>query len=113
MPEFVMPGLFSPRVAEVRHGRACPGHPRSVVPGSKDVDARHKAGHDGGLTLRSVERTVGETVQFVLATRGGEGVVMNEVACSIAGPSGVGIFTQNGTRMRVPAIGANAISMLR
>jgi len=35
--------LFSPRVAEVRHGRACPGHPRSVVPGSKDVDARHKA----------------------------------------------------------------------
>ena len=51
--------------------------------------------------------------QFVFATRGGEGVVMNWVASSIAGPSGVGIFIQNGTRMRVPAIGANAISMLR
>src|SRR3954466_9504482 len=51
--------------------------------------------------------------QFVFATRGGVGVVMNWVASSIAGPSGVGILAQNGTRMRVPAIGANAISMLR
>ena len=30
-----------------RHGRACPGHPRLFC-GTKDVDARHKAGHDGG-----------------------------------------------------------------
>jgi NADH-quinone oxidoreductase subunit J len=30
-----------------RHGRACPGHPRLVFrQGKKDVDARHKAGHD-------------------------------------------------------------------
>ncbi len=28
-----------------RHGRACPGHPRLCC-GMKDVDARHKAGHD-------------------------------------------------------------------
>ena len=32
-----------------RHGRACPGHPRLSLPGSKDVDARHKAGHDDFL----------------------------------------------------------------
>ena len=51
--------------------------------------------------------------QFVFATRGGEAVVTKLVASSIAGPSGVGIFIQNGTRMRVPATGANAISMLR
>jgi Uncharacterized conserved protein len=28
------------------HGRACPGHPHPCCT-SKDVDARHKAGHDG------------------------------------------------------------------
>jgi|SRR5438270_3306246 len=32
-----------------RHGRARPGHPRSSLPHQrKDVDARHKAGHDAG-----------------------------------------------------------------
>ena len=30
-----------------RHGRACPGHPRLPRQTSKDVDARHEAGHDG------------------------------------------------------------------
>jgi hypothetical protein len=49
----------------------------------------------------------------VLATRGGVAWVMNWVASSIAGPSGVGIFIQNGTRMRVPATGAKAISIWR
>jgi hypothetical protein len=32
-----------------RHGRACPGHPRLAccsIKGRKEVDARHKAGHD-------------------------------------------------------------------
>ncbi len=53
------------------------------------------------------------TLQFVLATRGGDAVVMNCVASNIAVPSGVGITIRNGTRMRVPATGANAISMLR
>jgi hypothetical protein len=49
----------------------------------------------------------------VFATRGGVACVMNSVACSIAVPSGVGITIRNGTRMRVPATGAKAISMLR
>ncbi|MGY3436231.1 hypothetical protein ACVWWI_000655 [Bradyrhizobium sp. USDA 3686] len=49
----------------------------------------------------------------VFATLGGWALVMKEVASSMAGPSGVGTFSQNGTRMRVPAIGANATSMLR
>jgi hypothetical protein len=33
----------------LRHGRACPGHPRLVCVEhcKKVVDARHKAGHDG------------------------------------------------------------------
>lgn len=58
-------------------------------------------------------RTRNDRPYCVLATRGGTGVVMNWVASSIAGPSGVGIFSQNGARIRVPASGANAISMLR
>jgi hypothetical protein len=49
----------------------------------------------------------------VFATRGGVAVVTNCVASSMALPSGVGIFMRNGTRMRVPRIGAKAISMLR
>jgi hypothetical protein len=49
----------------------------------------------------------------VFATRGGVAVVMNCVASSIATPKGVGMIIRNGTRMRVPSTGANAISMLR
>lgn len=49
----------------------------------------------------------------VFATLGGWAVVMKLVASSIAGPSGVGTFSQNGTKIRVPATGAKAISMLR
>jgi hypothetical protein len=31
----------------LRHGRACPGHPRLyLMDAIEDVDARHKAGHD-------------------------------------------------------------------
>jgi hypothetical protein len=49
----------------------------------------------------------------VLATRGGVAWVMNWVASSMAVPSGVGTAIRNGTRMRVPATGAKATSMLR
>src|SRR6185436_15132341 len=49
----------------------------------------------------------------VFATFGGWADVKKLVASSIAGPSGVGTFSQNGTRIRVPATGAKAISMLR
>ena len=37
---------FLDRIESLRHGRACPGHPRLSRCGT-DVDARHKAGHDG------------------------------------------------------------------
>ncbi|MET4044412.1 hypothetical protein ABIC03_006136 [Bradyrhizobium sp. RT6a] len=57
--------------------------------------------------------SAGRQPYCVFATLGGWAVVMKEVASSMAGPSGVGTFSQNGTRMRVPAIGANATSMLR
>jgi hypothetical protein len=34
-----------------RHGRACPGHPRlNERAVCKDVDARHKAGHDAEVS---------------------------------------------------------------
>jgi hypothetical protein len=37
-----------PEMIRFRHGRACPGHPRLfLLVCSQDVDARHKAGHDG------------------------------------------------------------------
>ncbi len=37
----------SKELREPRHGRACPGHPRlALLQTKKDVDARHKAGHD-------------------------------------------------------------------
>src|SRR6185437_2415964 len=49
----------------------------------------------------------------VFATCGGVAWVTNEVASSMAVPSGVGITMRNGTRMRVPTIGANAISIWR
>ena len=42
-----------PRLALTRHGRACPGHPR-LYPYRQDVDARHKAGHDGGEVARAL-----------------------------------------------------------
>src|ERR1700748_743327 len=49
----------------------------------------------------------------VFATCGGTAWVMKDVASSMAVPSGVGITMRNGTRIRVPTIGANAISILR
>jgi hypothetical protein len=38
--------LPRPNLHLSRHGRACPGHPRLIFETKKDVDARHKAGHD-------------------------------------------------------------------
>jgi hypothetical protein len=38
----------------VRHGRACPGHPRlASCKDKKGVDARHKAGHDENIDARA------------------------------------------------------------
>ena len=43
-----------------RHGRACPGHPRLLLlMGRKDVDARHKAGHDDAVCFDAA-RSYGE-----------------------------------------------------
>jgi hypothetical protein len=69
----------------------------------------------GPGSWRAIARWAGtiKSPHCVLATCGGVAWVMNWVASSMAGPSGVGIFIQNGTRMRVPATGAKAISMLR
>jgi hypothetical protein len=70
--------------------------------------------HKGeGRSKQAPTRTLIANPQFVFATRGGVAMVMNWVASSMAGPSGVGTFMRNGTRIRVPATGANAISMLR
>jgi len=72
--------------------------------------------HPTPLALRAIDPPPpgeGKQGHCVLATLGGWAEVMKLVASSIAGPSGVGTFSQNGTRMRVPAIGAKATSMLR
>jgi hypothetical protein len=39
-----------------RHGRTCSGHPRLCA--KKVVDARHKAGHDGGEAIRFAQTRV-------------------------------------------------------
>src|ERR1041384_1819548 len=57
----------------------------------------------GGLRPPPSPQGEKEEVQFVLATRGGAAVVMNDVASSIARPNGVGIVMRKGTMMRVPA----------
>src|SRR4051794_3008010 len=82
----------------------------SVIPGwcvAPDPESR-----DSGFTLH-VPRNDGSPIYCVFATRGGVADVTNEVASSIAGPKGVGIVIRNGTRMRVPATGTKAISILR
>src|SRR6059058_1275535 len=108
LPKFVMAGL----VPDI-HVLLFPGQ-RTWMAGTS---ARSKASSPRpAMTVAShsvLSNGHDKKHQFVLATLGGEGAVMNAVACSIAGPKGVGIFTQNGTRMRVPAIGANAISIPR
>jgi hypothetical protein len=37
-----------------RHGRVYPGHPRLLIVGCKDVDARDKPGHDDLLRRRRI-----------------------------------------------------------
>jgi len=98
----VMPG----QKREARLRARCPGHPRL-----KSVAARKAwmAGTSPAMT----ENWIGYAHHCVLATRGGVACVMNWVASSMAVPNGVGITIRNGTRMRVPATGAKAISMLR
>jgi hypothetical protein len=46
-------GVYHRAMTLSRHGRACPGHPRLAFSwkGRKDVDARHKAGHDEAVCL--------------------------------------------------------------
>jgi 23S rRNA pseudouridine2605 synthase len=56
-----------------RHGRACPGHPRLLCRTVyKDVDARHKAGHDESehMSDKSHLDTSGERVAKVIARAG-------------------------------------------
>lgn len=65
------------------------------------------------LLSQGRRRSAPSRPQFVFATRGGIADVTNDVASSIAKPSGVGMLIRNGTRMRVPAIGTKAISMRR
>src|SRR6266536_6402301 len=48
-----------------------------------------------------------------VSAREAETAVVNWVAWSTAGPIGVGTYMRNGASTRVPAIGANQISMSR
>jgi len=93
--------IFTKREAVARMERSAMRGPKQSTP---DYAALHP-GYGNGATAASP--------YCVFATLGGWALVMKLVASSMAGPSGVGTFSQNGTRMRVPAIGANATSMLR
>jgi GNAT superfamily N-acetyltransferase len=44
----------------MRHGRACPGHPRFQL-GTKGVDTRHKAGHDEDKPWNDEDRNAVES----------------------------------------------------
>jgi hypothetical protein len=100
----------------------CAG-PRSRIRRRKESTGFMASAIPGGTKRRSSERDcslplAGEgrrraAAHCVLATRGGVAWVMNWVASSMAVPSGVGTAIRNGTRMRVPATGAKATSMLR
>jgi hypothetical protein len=99
-----------------REGRVCSTvrkrRSRGGLP-ARPMDCPWGAARDRPSPLQGRVRCGRPKLYCVLATLGGWAEVMKLVASSIAGPSGVGTFTQNGTRMRVPAIGAKAISMLR
>ncbi|RZN10546.1 hypothetical protein CWO91_12380 [Bradyrhizobium genosp. SA-3] len=46
----LQPPIATRQAISPRHGRACPGHPRSMPGMTKNVDARDKPGHDGELS---------------------------------------------------------------
>ena len=51
-----------------RHGRACPGHPRlEWMQGFKDVDARHKAGHDDIVNRRVQQTRIAIRIETIAA----------------------------------------------
>ncbi|MGY4282787.1 hypothetical protein ACVWXO_002007 [Bradyrhizobium sp. LM2.7] len=96
--------------------RAKGGAPRNDGGGNRSLHgAQRNAGGRGRESRIALSAPSGlrGRAYCVLATLGGWAEVMKLVASSIAGPKGVGTFSQNGTRIRVPATGANAISMLR
>src|SRR5262245_54778933 len=72
-----MPGLDLPR-----HGRAWPGHPRLVGSTKEDVDARHKAGHDGGTAFVSLQ----SLLRFHDC---GRDVILTRAAASLPPPAAV------------------------
>ena len=78
---------------EVRHGRACPGHPDScgkAMP--RELDARHKAGHDGGETVpQSAALIFASLITFahlamsalmIAAKASGESLVTSRPSCA-------------------------------
>ena len=69
--------------------------------------------NDGAKEERRSKRDDGASPYCVFATLGGAACVTNWLASSMAMPSGVGMRKRNGTRTRVPAIGAKVISMSR
>ena len=53
----------------LRHGRACPGHPRASR--CEDVDARHKPGHDVPTFngLRKTHRPINRSAKYAIVLR--------------------------------------------
>jgi hypothetical protein len=121
----VIPGRALRANPESRNSHPCPGREAARRSSRRDASQnldrnrrwRPRRSRLCGAPLRKncALHRVRDTVKAhcVLATRGGIAWVTNWVASRMPMPSGVGIIMRNGTRMRVPAIGANQASMLR
>src|SRR4051794_39078475 len=109
--------LLTARVeSEAAKSQAVRVRPLAVIPGRATWHEPGIHNHEPGLWIPGLRAGAhpGMTESYcVFATRGGVAVETNCVASKTPMPSGVGIIMRNGTRMRVPAIGANQASMLR
>jgi|GEM_PF-6592483 len=106
--------LVAPAVSVVPANVGTHNHRGSLVGAGSNSESLYP--HGRGVWVPAFAGTTAERrpkPQFVFATRGGSADVTNDVASSIAGPNGVGIVMRKGTRIRVPAIGTNAISIRR
>jgi hypothetical protein len=110
---FVMRGLCRPLTNFAVILRCSPVFTASLEGWATSACGRPSRRRASARLLRMTAECVDHSPHCVLATRGGVACVTNWVASRTPMPSGVGIIIRNGTRMRVPAIGANQASMLR
>jgi len=99
-------------IPSVIPGRCAASNPESRRCGPRRPSLRREI--PGSLALRAPRNDgVRQRPRYCVFGECGLACATKWVASSIAVPSGVGTTMRNGTRKRVPGIGANAISILR